>query len=274
MSRKKLILVIVLSILLFSVAIPIAINESYKHGVVYVTKWDAADVLSYYGTILGAAVTIIVLVLTICFTRKQILRESYLNNENDKWSRIESIFATALDSINPMRSLIGTLETGLSDPAAAIRTIQKYLMVCRTATDQLCAHLNVVDYPKVKKLIDEINKASEQFFQIGQEEITAYSKLRDFMSRDTAKKTIDMEAAYPHSFPTETLSFCEQILNKTNGLRLEDMENTIGQLNEKMVKAYQSTYRTLLQLKGSTFEEINTEIQTKADNILRLWGRL
>ena len=46
MSRKKLILVIVLSILLFSVAIPIAINESYKHGVVYLTKWDAVDMLS------------------------------------------------------------------------------------------------------------------------------------------------------------------------------------------------------------------------------------
>lgn len=273
MARKKWTLMIVLVFLLFSIAIPIAINESYKHGVVYVTKWDAADVLSYYGTILSATATVIAMVMTIAFTRKQINRDSYLKNESDKWSIIESVFADALDSINPMQPLVNTLETGLSDPSAAIKTIQKYLMSCRMATDPLCSHLNVVDYPKVKKLIDEINKASELFFQIGQEEITAYSELRDFMSRDTAKKTIDMEAVYPHSFPMETLSYCEQILNKTNGLRLKDIQNTIGQLNEKMVEAYQNTYRNLLQLKGSTFEGINVETQKKADSILNLWGK-
>ena len=271
--RKKSVIKIIIWVLFFVIVIPIAINESYKHSVIYITKWDAADVLSYYGTILSATATVIAMVITIAFTRKQINRDSYLKNENDKWSIIESIFADALDSINPMQPLMNTLETGFSDPSAAIRTIQKYHMSCKTATDQLCSHLNVVDYPKVKKLIDEINKASEQFSQIVQEEIAAYSELRDFLSRDTAKKTIDMEAAYPHSFPTETLSYCEQILNKTNGLRLEDMQNAIGRLDEKMAEAYQSTYRNLLQLKGSTFEEINAEIQKNADGILHLWGK-
>ena len=101
MARKKWILMIVLVFLLFSIAIPIAINESYKHGVVYVTKWDAADVLSYYGTILSATATVIAMVMTIAFTRKQINRDSYLKNESDKWSIIESVFADALDSIRP-----------------------------------------------------------------------------------------------------------------------------------------------------------------------------
>lgn len=42
----------------FIVGIPILINESYKNGQGYITMWNAADVLSYYGNILGSAATI------------------------------------------------------------------------------------------------------------------------------------------------------------------------------------------------------------------------
>lgn len=46
------------------------INESYKNGQGYITMWNAADVLSYYGNILGSAATIIALIVTIRFTSK------------------------------------------------------------------------------------------------------------------------------------------------------------------------------------------------------------
>lgn len=273
MSRKKLILVIVLSILLFSVAIPIAINESYKHGVVYVTKWDAADVLSYYWSILGTAATIGALVITIRFTQRQISRDAYLKNENEKWTKIESVLADALNSINPMLPLIGTMDTGLKDPSAAITTIQKYQISCKLATDQLNAYLSTTDYPKVKELIDAIYNFSEQISAICTNEIEWYTKLRDLLSRDTAKKTMDMETQYPGSFPVETLSFCLKIIHDTDDLKIKDIEDTIGQLTAKMVETHQNTYRSLLQLKGSTFDAINTEIQRNADSILHLWGR-
>ena len=54
----------------FIVGIPILINESYKNGQGYITMWNAADVLSYYGNILGSAATIIALIVTIRFTSK------------------------------------------------------------------------------------------------------------------------------------------------------------------------------------------------------------
>ena len=54
MRKSKFIAIIISIILVSVVVVPVAINESYKYGVVYVTKWDAADVLSYYGTVLGA----------------------------------------------------------------------------------------------------------------------------------------------------------------------------------------------------------------------------
>ena len=101
--RKTKFIAIIISIILVSVVIiPIAINESYKYGVVYVTKWDAADVLSYYGTIIGASSTIVALVVTISFTRNQISRDGFLKNESEKWARIESTFAKILNEINSM----------------------------------------------------------------------------------------------------------------------------------------------------------------------------
>ena len=103
MSRKKLILVIVLSILLFSVAIPIAINESYKHGVVYVTKWDAVDVLSYYGSLLGSVSTILALVITIIFTKKQIQRDRFLELNRTKWEKVDLSVTQMLIDISPLK---------------------------------------------------------------------------------------------------------------------------------------------------------------------------
>ncbi|HHX60816.1 MAG TPA: hypothetical protein GX707_08895 [Epulopiscium sp.] len=46
-------------LLSFGVAIPVIINQSYKSNSGYITLWDAADVLSYYGSFSGAVGTII-----------------------------------------------------------------------------------------------------------------------------------------------------------------------------------------------------------------------
>lgn len=69
LKSKKVLVAVVISVLIFG--IPIIINECYKHGG-YITMWGAADILSYYGTILGAFIAIATLVTTIIFTRKQI----------------------------------------------------------------------------------------------------------------------------------------------------------------------------------------------------------
>lgn len=67
---KRKILPIVVATLLFGVAVPIIINELYKTGKGYITVWNGADVLSYYGSLLGAVATIVALICTINFTIK------------------------------------------------------------------------------------------------------------------------------------------------------------------------------------------------------------
>ena len=72
--KKKLgiknILIILAVFIFFFFFIPILINQSYKYGHGYVTMWSATDVLSYYGSIVGSAATIIALIITIRFTNK------------------------------------------------------------------------------------------------------------------------------------------------------------------------------------------------------------
>ena len=234
--------------------------------------WGAADALAYYGTILGALVAVATVVVTILFTYKQIQRDNFLKSESEKWAKIEEIFAMALDTINPIRPMTEAMDTSMKNPGAAITTFQKYQMACKIASDQLIAFLNGADYPKVKTLLERANQATEEFSHICDEEIAIYERLLDFSNRQTAERTVEMEAAHPASFPEDTLTFCRTIIDKTNGITLDALTKELAASNEKMVSAYETKYRDLLQLKGQTFEAINAEIQKKADSILLLGG--
>ena len=187
--------------------------------------------------------------------------------------KIESVFANVLDNINPIRLLMETMDKSFTNPSAAIGIIQKYQIACQTATDVLNGYLNIVDYPKVKPIVDTIGGFREEISQVLQDLIIEYSKLRNFCSRNTAKQTIEMENKYPNSFSTEDIAFSEKILKDTNGIQQSDIEKAIEQLNEKIIAIYYGAYRPLLQLKGSTFETINAETQKEANSILHLWGK-
>ena len=52
------------------VGIPIIINELYKSNNGYLTLWGAADVLAFYAVILSGIITIVALISTIYFTKK------------------------------------------------------------------------------------------------------------------------------------------------------------------------------------------------------------
>lgn len=52
------------------VGIPLIINECYKTNCGYTTVWNGADLLGYYGSILGAVIAVVTLVATVLFTKK------------------------------------------------------------------------------------------------------------------------------------------------------------------------------------------------------------
>jgi hypothetical protein len=269
-KRVKKIIFAILIVIILIVGIPILINECYKANCGYITVWDGADVLGYYGTILGAAIAVLTLVATIAFTKKQIQREGYLRAETDKLSKLESIFLGILDSINPIETLKNVMDNGFSDPTKAINILQKYQFNCKTATDRLNAHLNMADYPKFKVIIDSIADITEEFVDISQEEIDQYSNLRLWAHRETASKILHNEEIMPGSFSQKEIEFSKDVLEKTKDMDYVDIEKSITQLNEEFIKTYETKFRSLLQLNGATFDEVNAEVQRRANEILRL----
>lgn len=100
-----------------------------------------------------------------------------------------------------------------------------------------------------------------------------YCKLRSFTQTSNAQQAIDLEAQHPGSFLVEQLEFCQKLLDDTRELNCEVITQNIKQLNQKMVDTYENSYRPLLALKRTTFEEIDNEVQKEADSILHLWRK-
>lgn len=146
-------------------------------------------------------------------------------------------------------------------------------MSCQTALDEIVSYVNSVDYLKVKELIEQITATSNQCFQVAEEEIAAYNKLRDFNGRISAQQTLDTEIKYPGSFPASTLTFCRDLIQNTDGLSYEIIFQNIGRINKKLLATYENSYRPLLALKRTIFEQIDNEVQKESDNILHLWRK-
>lgn len=269
--KKKLLFVGILLFVItfFIVGIPLIINESYKSGYGYITVWDGGSVLEYYGSIFGSAIAVATIVITIIFTRKQIKSERYLSNESYKWSKIESIFANILDAINPIRSLNDIMDNGFSDPSKAIHILQKYQMNCKLVCDQLNAHLNIADYSRLKKLIDEITKASDIFFKTSQVQVDNYTKLRDLQRRNVAEKMFNQEKEYPGCFSKQEISDGKKLIEKTNNYIYTDIEKDVSICNAEIIGKYETIYKELLKRKGSIFGTINLEVQQTADDMLK-----
>lgn len=84
------------------IGVPFQINECYKAGG-YITKWNAADVLSYYGTIIAAIIGIFGVYLTVHISNK--------NYRDDARSRVLPFIAVNVLNVkqpDPFLEGIGT----------------------------------------------------------------------------------------------------------------------------------------------------------------------
>lgn len=70
-KKISLCIVVIIFFAFFVFGVPIAINEAYKCSEGYLTLWDAADVLAFYSVILSGLITIVALIVTINYNRKE-----------------------------------------------------------------------------------------------------------------------------------------------------------------------------------------------------------
>ena len=269
MKVIKIILGIIAAIFLI-VGIPIIINECYKANCGYITVWDGADVLGYYGAILGSIIAVATLAITIVFTKKQIQRDNLLKTETEKWAKVESVFATVLDDINPIRVMKDTMDNGITDPGKAMYILQKYQLTCEMAGDQLKVCISSKDYSSVKPLIDSIISATKQFVAVTQKQIDQYSNLLSLKQREIAEKAIKIQSQYPGSFSQSEMSEHYETLERTKDIKFDNIKNELCLFINETVAINNSVYKPLLKTKNKVFEEINDDVQKRADEILRI----
>lgn len=250
MRKAKFIAIIISIILVSVVVIPIAINESYKHGVVYVTKWDAADVLSFYGTLLGAATTAITLIGTIQFTRKQIQRNQFLEDNRRKWEKVESIITQALIDVSPLKILNGCeMDMNISPIAnlhVIISKLQSYAATAKTSLDMISCYIDPVEYTYVASYVKELHNAIKQFCEI------EYA----------------LESQYTHL----------RLLGMTNGGNIPDTailfcSSQTSEIIKKIPVAHDETYQRLLNMTREVFNGIYADVEKQANQILRFWTK-
>lgn len=269
-------LLLVLGAAVILVGVPVLINECYKVGDGYMTIWNAQDVLSYYGTVVGAGIAVATIAITISFNRKQIQRDGYLKSEYEKWSKIELEIRGVVEKINPQRVFTVSMDCQSApndNYGFILSSIQKYQMDCQIASDKLIAVLSFEDYPRVEDIYVQIREIANILFKVSDEVRKAYQKLRDLNERNSMFKMVEIERKHPGSFTEEDLEYCTKVLNATEHLRSDNLWTEIGNLNQKMVDIYASSYRNLLALIRDTFNAIYSEIQENADKILCFGGK-
>ena len=264
------IVLIVLGAILLIIGVPIIINECYKANSGYTTVWNGADALGYYGAILGSVIAVVTLAITIIFTKKQIQRDSLLKTETEKWAKIERVFATILDDINPIRVMKDTMDNGITDPGKAMYILQKYQLSCEMAGDQLKVCVSSKDYSFVKPLIDSIISATKQFVAVAQKQIDQYSNLLSLKQREIAEKAIKIQSQYPGSFSQSEMGEHYETLERTKDIKFDNIKNELCLLINETVAINNSVYKPLLKTKNKVFEEINANVQKRADDILRI----
>ena len=269
-KRIAKIVLIILGAIFLIIGVPIIINECYKANLGYTTVWNGADALGYYGAILGSVIAVATLAVTIIFTKKQIQRDNLLKTETEKWAKVESVFATVLDDINPIRVMKDTMDNGITDPGKAMYILQKYQLSCEMAGDQLKVCVSSKDYSFVKPLVDSIISATKQFVAVAQKQIDQYSNLLSLKQREIAEKAIKIQSQYPGSFSQSEMSEHYETLERTKDIKFDNIKNELCLFINETVAINNSVYKPLLKTKNKVFEEINANVQKRADDILRI----
>lgn len=260
----------ILAAIVLIFVIPIVINEIYKSNTGYVTMWKASDVLSYYGTILGACVTICSLAATILFTKRQIQRDSYLKFQEEKWGNIEAHISKAIEDIHPTKLSIIISQAVSNRNAETIAAIERYSFQAKITLDSLFGFISGEDYKTLEPLLTSIMNAVDQYVDIAGKLNIQYQRLIQLEIRKNAIGIIKTAQQNPVLFK-DYISESEKTLSETEGITEEMVLEELKALNLLLVSAREKSYREVLEKKRATFSRIK-EQQAKEANILLSFG--
>lgn len=245
MKKKILIAIaVLLGSMLLAFGVPITINECYKAGG-YITLWDAADVLGYYGIILGAVVSIGILAVTIYYNRCQLVQEAKRQSQMRKWQMIEQSTTDALDAIHPYNLRDIALNDIEQSSVKLYESIVEYRINAKKAVDRFRLIIDTEDYSLAKNLSNKIQRVTQQCIDLQQE----YIKLVE----DGLQDQLGTKYMQEHDNNPAMIQ-----IYKINILR-KSMER-VKKLTQSIEKVYEEDYCPLVSQKAEIFSEIYRHI--------------
>lgn len=244
MKKTKCVLLLLVFLLALVVGIPIIINESYKVGG-YVTLWDAADVLGYYGVILGAIISITVLAVTIYYNRRQLVDEAKRQAKIKKWQMIEECANRALDEIHPFNLQVIASQ---APKHSGIETLGEFLLYetnARRAVDKFRFVAGTENDPLIAELIEKMQHISEKCIVL-QNDYFAFC--RDMKIDQLGTQVMKKEGSEPELISVYQLGIFQ---------KAKERSKTV--LNE-LQEVYSKDYGPLIVRKTEIFTEIYQKI--------------
>ena len=267
---KRIIAVIssLASLLFLTIGIPIIINECYKAGG-YITLWQAEDVLSYYGTILGATVSVAVLAATILFTRKQIRHDQFVNRQTQKWKSVDAIIIQAIEAVQPLQvAQMVYADMGYEHAGETINKLQRHIMNMKKSLDMLNCHLDSTKGKRLGVLVQQILLCMEEVESLAQQMVQQLSCIQKNKLHENYKELLRLAVQSPGTVDDNTIQNYQDYLKANPYTSPDKITEEIGNIGLKLVGVYNSTYQSLLNKKREVFFEIERENAEKADRIL------
>ena len=223
------------------VGVPVIINELYKLNRGYLTVWDGSDVLSYYGTILGAMETIFALIGTIHFTRRQIVYERYIRCETEKWERIESVFRTAITLAQPL-TLYSIYMSNLSQQSVeGCAEMKKHMYDLWGTIDNIHGIVEDRDEPQIRGLLQELKKLAQK-------------------EDDISGQYFDLLMAFQ--------VFRGSGDEESSGMKMALLLSQQQSVSDAVEQLHKKDYQLLLKLKKQCFGNIYGAVEEEAKHIL------
>lgn len=267
---KRIIAVIssLASLLFLTIGIPIIINECYKAGG-YITLWQAEDVLSYYGTILGATVSVAVLAATILFTRKQIRHDQFVNRQTQKWKSVDAIIIQAIEAVQPLQvAQMVYADMGYEHAGETINKLQRHIMNMKKSLDMLNCHLDSTEEKRLGVLVQQILLCMEEVESLAQQMVQQLSCIQKNKLHENYKELLRLAVQSPGTVDDNTIQNYQDYLKANPYTSPDKITEEIGNIGLKLVGVYNSTYQSLLSKKREVFFEIERENAETADRIL------
>lgn len=272
--RKKLIYVLLGFIFfMFAVGIPVVINESYKVGRGYITLWNASDVLSYYGSLLGATVTAVVFAGTVIFTRKQIQKQDYENRERGRWNRIDEVVTLALKQIHPLKISKITAQGTQVKTGVILTELAEYEMNAKSALDMINCYVTENDYKRLEPLIINILNTIEKCCKISEAYSEQYSWIIQAEERKLSLRLLEEEEKKPNSISEKEIEEYKRRIESIPEFEINIFNQRLKKIGEDLMKIHSMEYCPLLVQKREIFDTIYDEIDNMSVKILKFWKK-